>query len=317
MKMLKKVLVTGGCGFIGSRIVQQLINKGYEVHIVDNLSTRGTKNLDNTMLKNTYSWEMDILDARLRSVIKDINPDYIIHQAAQTSVPKSITDPYKDAEINILGSINLIRIANELNVKKFLFASTAAIYGNLDKLSITEDDRGEVTSNYGLSKYTIEKYLELNEKINGLKYCVLRYSNVYGFKQSNAGDSGVISTFYNALIANSTPYIFGDGEQIRDFVYVDDVAKANILAMESEHNGIYNVSSNKKITINEVFNTIKTLMKKNIEPIYGKEREGDIKMSVLSNQKIKEELGWRCTTSFVEGINQIINIEKQHKRQYV
>ncbi|HDR8072372.1 TPA: NAD-dependent epimerase/dehydratase family protein [Bacillus cereus] len=315
--MLKKVVVTGGCGFIGSRIVQQIINKGYEVHIVDNLSTGSTKNLDNMTLNNTYLWEMDILDDRLLSVIKDINPDYIIHQAAQTSVLKSITDPYKDAEINILGSINLIKIANELNLKKFIFASTAAIYGDLDKLSITEDDRGELTSNYGLSKYTIEKYLELNGKINGLKYCALRYSNVYGFKQNNLGDIGVISSFYNALITNSTPYIFGDGEQIRDFVYVDDVAKANILAMESEHTGIYNVSSNKKTTINEAFNTIKTLMKKNIDPIYSKEREGDIKMSVLSNQKIKEELGWRCTTSFVEGINQFINIEKEHKRQYV
>ncbi|WP_158236265.1 NAD-dependent epimerase/dehydratase family protein [Bacillus cereus] len=315
--MQKKVVVTGGCGFIGSRIVQQLINKGYEVHIVDNLSTGSTTNLKNTLLENLHLWKVDILDTKLFSVIKDINPDYIIHQAAQVSVPKSISNPYKDAEINILGSINLIKIANEINVKKFIFASTAAVYGNLNKLSITEDDRGEPTSNYGLSKRTIEKYLELNEKNNGLKYCVLRYSNVYGFKQCNLEGMGVISKFYNALITNSTPYIYGDGEQIRDFVYVADVAKANILALESEHTGIYNVSSNEKTTINEAFNTIKTLVKKNVEPIYSKEQVGDIKVSVLSNQKIKEELGWRCTTSLVEGISQIINIEKKHRKQYV
>ncbi|ASF40745.1 UDP-glucose 4-epimerase [Halobacillus halophilus] len=300
---MEKVLVTGGCGFIGSHIVENLLEEGFKVAIVDNLQSGKLKNIPD----NVEFYEKDITSPDIVDTIVNIKPNYIIHQAAQVSVFESICDIKKDSEINIQGSVNVINAAKEADVNKIVFASSAAVYGNPEYLPIDVNHSTIPLSPYGLSKYTVEQYLRIAKEHYNIDYTVLRYSNVFGPKQDARGEGGVISIFADRIINKADVTIFGDGEQTRDFIYVKDVARANVNAIKNGHGKIYNVSSGEKISINQLFEQMIRINNSNINVRYKAERNGDIQHSLLSNDITREELQWELKYTFNEGLQETVD----------
>ena len=224
--MTEKVLVTGGVGFIGSHIVDKLVQEGFDVVVVDNLSTGDVQNVNS--LARFY--HADINNASF--IFKKEQPDYVAHHAAQINVRSSIDDPVNDAEQNIMKSLRLIELCRKFKTKKFVFASSGGtVYGNPDSLPAKEDAELKPLSPYGIAKATVERYLEFYFRNFGFEYIALRYANVYGPRQNPKGEAGVISVFINQMLNGQRPCIWGDGAQTRDFVYVDDVAEANLAAI--------------------------------------------------------------------------------------
>lgn len=308
---MEKVLVTGGAGFIGSHIVDKLLEEGYEVAVFDNLSTGKLENLRD----KTYTfYEGDITNKKkVYAAVADFQPHYIIHQAAQVSVAKSVENMEEDARINIMGSINVINAAKDYAVKKIVYASSAAVYGEPQYLPIDENHPINPQSPYGISKFTVELYLKVANELYGIDYTILRYANVYGPRQDAKGEGGVVAIFAEKIANGETPTIFGDGEQTRDFIYVTDVAAANVLAIKEGRNKILNISTNTITNINYLSNLINSTFHKEITPIYGEERKGDIKSSVLNNKSSKEALNWEPRISIEEGIDKIAEYYKVSK----
>lgn len=301
---MEKVLVTGGAGFIGSHVVEKLIEKGYKVAVVDNLST-GKK--DNIKGCEVEFYHCDITDAlHLFQVVETFQPDYIIHLAAQVSVTESVKNITYDSMVNIQGSVNVIEAAKKYNIKRIVFSSTAAVYGNPEYLPIDINHKTEPTSPYGLAKYTVEQYLKLAYELYELDYTILRYSNVYGPRQDSKGEGGVVAIFSDKLSNHERPIIYGDGNQTRDFVYVKDVAEANVLSLKNNRNGIYNVSTCERISINDLLNTMFEAINSPIKPIYKEERKGDIKHSILDNHQTRHFIGWFPNIFLKEGIKSTI-----------
>lgn len=272
-------MVTGGCGFIGSHIVDKLIDENYQVGVVDNLLTGKLEHLSPIV---TF-YKCDIVDRNFLKVVEDFQPEFIIHQAAQVSVPVSINNILLDADINIKGTSQVIDAARRNKVKKIVFASSAAVYGDPQYLPIDENHPINPKSPYGLSKYTAELYLQLARNLYGIDYTILRYSNVYGPRQDSQGEGGVVSIFINKLIRGECPTIFGDGEQTRDFVYVEDVAMANVNALKFGENGIFNISSGTQTSVNQLYSMLIESLSILKKPFYTESRLGDIKHSVLDN----------------------------------
>ncbi|HCD08834.1 MAG TPA: UDP-glucose 4-epimerase [Thermoanaerobacter sp.] len=297
-----KVLVTGGAGFIGSHVVDLLIENGYEVIIVDNFST-GKEEFIN---KKAIFYKKDITDENLCEIFKKEKPDYVIHQAAQIEVQKSIDNPVFDAKVNILGTVYLLECCRKSGVKKVIYASSAAVYGNPEYLPIDEKHKVNPISYYGISKHTPEHYFEVYRQLYGLKYTILRYANVYGIRQDPKGEGGVISIFIDKMLKGERPIIFGDGNQTRDFVYVKDVAKANLLALERGDNEVVNISTNKPTSINELVEIMNKIMNTSLKPIYAEPRKGDIIHSYLDNKKALDVLGWKPEYSLEEGLRETI-----------
>ncbi|MCY6353986.1 NAD-dependent epimerase/dehydratase family protein [Clostridium sp. ZS2-4] len=297
-----KVLVTGGAGFIGSHIVDLLIEEGYEVVVLDNLSHGKVENIN----AKAVFYKVDIREKYIKDIFSKEKPDYVIHEAAQINVINSIKNPILDAEINILGAINILEACKESRVKKIVYPASAAIFGEPEYLPIDEKHPLNMLSPYGISKHTVEHYLEVYNKIYGIEYVSLRCSNVYGPRQDSSGEGGVISIFCNKMINGERPIIFGDGEQIRDFIYVTDVARATLMTMESNSNEIFNVCSSTKTTINNLVRFINKALNKDIKPIYKDERKGDIKFSFMSNRKINSILKWEQKISIEEGISKMV-----------
>lgn len=281
------MLVTGGCGFIGSHIVDKLIDARYEVAVVDNLSTGKIENID---VNKVSFYECDIVNEAFINVVRDFEPEYIIHQAAQASVPVSISNLLLDTDINIKGSINLIEAARRNKVKKIIFASTAAVYGEPHYLPIDEKHPINPQSPYGLSKYTVEQYLKLANSLYGIDYTILRYSNVYGPRQDATGEGGVVAIFAEKFARRETQTIFGDGEQTRDFIYVEEVADANIKALKNISEKVINISTGKSLSINDLYKKMAEITKSPQKPVYKSERAGDIRNSVLLNEKKQGQL---------------------------
>nr|WP_309101231.1 NAD-dependent epimerase/dehydratase family protein [Fredinandcohnia onubensis] len=302
-----KVLVTGGAGFIGSHIVDLLVEQGYEVIVVDNLSTGHLTNLT----PNARFYKADIRTSKLDDIFQQEKPAYVIHQAAQVDVSKSILDPSKDAEINILGTVRLLSCCVKYNVQKIIYASSCAVYGETDDCSITESFPIKPLSFYGLSKYIPEVYIKLFHELHRLPYTILRYANVYGPRQSPKGEGGVISIFFKKLISRESPSIYGNGEQTRDFVFVKDVAKANVLSLHKGSNEILNIGSNEKISINQLYQMI-TSITPNSPPIYHSPRKGDILYSRLDNEKAKRVLGWEPSKPLLEGLKESYEFYLDH-----
>lgn len=296
-----KILVTGGAGFIGSHISDYFIENGYEVVIVDSL-IHGNREFINP---SAVFYEMDITDPDLIKVFEKEKPDYVSHHAAQIKVLNSVTDPIMDAQINIIGSINILECCRKTNVKKIIYPSSAAIFGNPMYLPIDEAHPLNMISGYGVSKHTVEHYLEVYNKLYGLEYTSFRYANVYGPRQDSTGEGGVISIFAEQFEKGITPTIFGDGEQTRDFVYVKDIARANYFAINEGLTGLYNVSSNIATSVNDLIDIFNRVYGKNIKPIYEQERPGDIKHSYMSYDKINKACGWAPTYSIEEGITKM------------
>ena len=295
-----KVLVTGGAGFIGSHIVDTLIESGYEVVVVDNLSTGKKEYLHD----KAVFYNLELHSKQLDGVFAKELPDFVIHAAAQVDVSISINDPYYDAYSNILGTIHLLDLCREYQVKKVIYASSCAVYGETGDYSIQESSIIQPISFYGASKYTPEQYIQLYQKLYGLSFTILRYANVYGPRQTPKGEGGVISIFVKKLLKNENPIIYGDGTQTRDFVYVKDVAHANLLALTKGENQIFNVSLNKKTSINELFLLLSLLIPHSAVPIYKPSRNGDILYSRLDNQKAKELLGWQPEFDLFKGLSE-------------
>jgi len=294
-----RVLVTGGFGFIGSHIVDTLIRNNYEVAVYDNLSTGSLNNIHSKVQVFIESVEDE---ASLEKAMKTFRPDYVVHEAAQVSVQHSISDIQNDALINIIGTINIIKFSKKYDVKKVVFASSAAVYGNSIVTPISVSEPTHPLSPYGLSKKTSEDYLKLAKDLYDLDYAVLRYSNVYGPRQTTNGEGGVISIFTNQVINNEKPIIYGDGLQTRDFIYVEDVANANLKALRYDGSGTFNISSTSSTSINQLLSVIRNFGKQDIFPIYKPAKNGDIKESLLSNKLSIQLLDWQPVFSLEKGL---------------
>lgn len=298
-----KILVTGGAGFIGSHIVDEYIKLGHEVSIVDNMSHGKEANVN--AKANLY--KIDIRDKELYKVFEEGNFDVVCHQAAQISVPHSIEDPFTDADINILGTLNILECCKRYGVKKVIYPASAAIFGEPKYLPVDENHPLNMQCGYGVTKHTVEHYLDVYNKLFGINYTVFRYANVYGPRQDATGEGGVVAIFSEKFLANEAPFIFGDGEQTRDFVYVKDVANANVKALTSLDNGVYNVATNYEISVIDLFNIFKELTNSDLSPVFKEERAGDIKYSYMTFDKIKEACGWEPKYSLKEGLKETLD----------
>ena len=297
------ILVTGGAGFIGSNIVDKLVGRGDKVVIVDNLST-GKKEYINEKAK---FYKMNLLDDELEDFFKEEDITHVIHQAAQIDVQKSFENPVFDANNNILGTLNLLNYCAKYDVKKIVYASSAAVYGEPDYLPIDEEHPIKAMSPYGISKHTSEHYIKMYKDAYDLNYTILRYSNAYGPRQDPKGEGGVISIFVDRMIDSKKPIIYGDGEQTRDFIYVADLVSANIAALEKGDNELVNVSCNTRDSINELTEIINNILNSDLSPVYKDPKAGDIKHSELDNTKAEDILEWKPEYNLKEGLIKTIN----------
>lgn len=302
-----RVCVTGGAGFIGSHLVDRLIALGHTVLVIDNLTT-GVREFVNP---KAVFIEMDVRDANIESIFVDFKPQVVFHEAAQTMVPASMENPKMDCDVNLLGLVNILEASRKHKVEHFLMPSSAAVYGDLDTLPLTEDMIGKPTSFYGLTKLTGEGYLRIYEQAFGLKTVCFRYSNVYGPRQGDGGEGGVISIFTRLINEGQGLTIFGDGEQTRDFIYVDDVVEANIKAMNHpELTGVYNISTNTSTSVNKLVSYFKSISNKDLLVYYEAERTGDIRHSRLCNQKAKVDFDFLATVDLERGLRDTISYFK-------
>ncbi len=294
------ILVTGGAGFIGSHLVDGLIAEGHHVIIVDNLSTGSRKNLN----PKAVFYEEDIRHTEaLDRIFADEKVQIVFHEAAQTLVPYSMEHPKEDAELNIMGLINVLDMCRKYHVEKIIFSSSAAVYGDNLNVPLKEDQPLMPTSFYGLTKVTAEKYIQMYHDVFGLSYAILRYSNVYGERQGSHGEGGVVYVFSKALVQGKDLTIFGDGEQSRDFIYVKDVARANIKAMDAAvPSGIYNVSTAIETTINALKEILLYFSRVPVQVSYADARGGDIYRSALDNTAAKQVLQWKPATKLLQGL---------------
>lgn len=303
-----KVLITGGAGFIGSHIANLLIKKNYDVVILDNLSHGKLENIDS----KAKFYKVDIRSKEIADIFSKERPHYVIHEAAQINVNTSIENPIEDAEINILGTINLLEACKKYSVKKVIFPASAAIFGEPEYLPIDEKHPLKMISPYGVTKHTVEHYLYMYYKLYGIEYVSLRCSNVYGPRQDTSGEGGVISIFCNKIINNERPIIYGNGEQVRDYIYIEDLVRANLMVLEKNIIGIYNLCTNTKTTVNSLVDIINKYLGKNTEPIYEDFRVGDITESRMSYDKIYNEIGWKPLYDINEGIKNTLLYMKDY-----
>jgi UDP-glucose 4-epimerase len=299
-----KILVTGGAGFIGSHVVDTYVAAGFEVIVVDDLSTGRLSNLN----PEVTFYKLDIRSPRLSEVFKKEKPDFINHHAAQMDVRRSVLDPLFDANVNILGTINLIECAKKYQVKRFIYISTGgAVYGEPEYLPCDESHPINPICQYGISKHTVEHYLFLYQQNYGLDYVVIRYPNVYGPRQDPGGEAGVVAIFTRAMLRDEQVTINGDGEQARDFVYVKDCAQANLLALRTEKpNTIYNIGCGQATTVNEIFTLLKKTTGYPREAIYGPAKVGETRRIFLSADKARRELKWMPTVDLESGLKQTV-----------
>lgn len=298
-----KILVTGGAGFIGSNIVDAYINEGHEVVIVDNMST-GDKGNVNPKAKFI---EMDIRDAKMNDFMMKEKFDVVSHHAAQIDLRKSVENPAFDIDVNVIGSVNLLEACVKSGVKKVIFASTGgAIYGEHDYFPADEEHPTRPYAPYGINKLSVEKYLFYYNYVYSLNYVVLRYANIYGPRQNPHGECGVIAIFTDKILNKVHPKINGDGGQTRDYVYVGDVVKANVLALKTTEPKIYNIGTTKETDVNYIFNKLNTFAKTGFAEEHGPEKKGEQRRSQLSYKKIQDELGWKPDMDIEKGLEKTI-----------
>jgi len=301
-------LVTGGAGFIGSHIVDGLIEEGHQVAVVDDLSTGRKENLN----PDARFYELDIQSSELSRVFDEFSPEWVCHQAAQIDVRKSMRDPAFDARVNILGGINLLEEARKHQVEKIVYASSGgAVYGEPQHMPVDENHPINPECPYGASKHCLEKYLQLYHRMHGLKYVTLRYSNVYGPRQDPFGEAGVVAIFTGQYLKGETPRIYGDGEQTRDFVYVEDVVKANLKAFRY-HGGerVFNIGSGKETSVNQIAQKLKELTGSDIQATHTDPVEGEVKHIYLDCTKAMKKLKWNKETDIHEGLAETVKYFK-------
>lgn len=298
-----KVLVTGGAGFIGSHIVDLFLERGNEVFVIDNLINGKRSNIN----KDAVFYLCNILDYdNMLKVFKVNKPEVVIHHAAHVSVSSSIKEPQIDALSNICGTINVLKCCKEVGVRKIIYASSAAAYGELEYFPVDEEHPTSPISFYGLSKQTCEEYIKLYERYFQLNYTIFRYANVYGARQNSNSDGGVISILVDKFMNEEKITIYGDGKQTRDFIYVKDVALANYMALREGDNETINICSNKEISIIDLYQLIMSITKKDIGIKYLSHRSGDIYRSIMDNSKAVNILKWLPKYSLKDGLSELI-----------
>lgn len=299
MKNLK-VLVTGGAGFIGSNLVDRLLQEGCEVVVVDSFVTGKRENIN----KQARVYELDVCDEELFRVFRRENFDVVFHLAGQSGFSSSMINQYEDAKNNILGTINVAKNCGEYNVKKLIFGSTIDVYDSCG-VNIKETDKIYGESYNALSKRSAEIYLERLSLEYGIKYCILRYSNVYGMRQTDTGEGGIIGMNIKRMMNKSMPYMFGDEEMKRDFVFVDDVVEASLKAVVNGE-GIYNIAYGKGVSQREVTEIMKSALKRSSAVVKSEIRKGEVFYSSVNIEKAKVELDWCPQFSIEEGISKMI-----------
>lgn len=306
-----KILVTGGAGFIGSHLVDRLIQHGHEVVVVDNLATGYRHNLN----PRARFYETSLLDSSLSAVFQREKPDIVNHHAAQNDVRRSNTNPVFDAQHNIIGSIRLIQCCIEHSVQKVIYASSGGtVYGEPTYLPVDEAHPIAPISPYGISKHTVEHYLFLAAASAGINYTVLRYANIYGPRQHPHGGAGVVAIFAESMLRGVSPTIFGDGSSTRDYLFISDAVEANLLTLTGGDREIYHVSTGLQISLNELFCQLKRALGSStgcedivkMSPVYADPRPGEIHRIALNPAKIERDLGWIPKTSLQDGLAQTV-----------
>ncbi len=301
-----RILVTGGAGFIGSHIVDQCVAAGHEVAIVDNLWEEGGGKDGNLNPKARF-FHADITDeARLQSIFDEIRPEVVSHQAAQHSVAISTRDPRLDARVNVLGLLNVLTNCTRAGTRKIIFASSGATYGTPARLPIDEEVPQRPESPYGITKMVAEYYLRYWQEANNLTYTALRYGNVYGPRQDPNGEAGVIAIFAKRFLDHNTVRIDWDGEQKKDYVYVEDVARANLLAIEHGDNDIFCLGTGRAASVNELYQVLAKITGYKPEVVRAPKRPGDIYLAYFDCSKAERVLGWKPQVTLEEGIEKTV-----------
>jgi UDP-glucose 4-epimerase len=298
-----KIVVTGGAGFIASHIADAYINRGHEVYIIDDLSTGQKRNLN----PNAKIYTVDIADPKAAQLIAEIKPDVLNHHAAQMDVRRSVADPTFDARINIIGFINLLEACKDAGVKRVIFSSSGgAVYGDREPIPATVAHETLPLSPYGVSKLTGELYLGYYHMAFGLPYAALRYANVYGPRQSTLGEAGVVAIFISQLLTGKSPVINGDGKQTRDYVFVGDVVRANVAALDANYTGAMNIGTGKETDVVTVCKLLREGVGSPVEAIHGPAKLGEQRRSCLETALARKVLGWRPEVGLKEGLAQTI-----------
>lgn len=294
-----KILVTGGAGFIASHITDAFINEGHQVVVLDDLSTGFEKNI-NPAAKFIKA---NICDKNLDQLFEAEKFDLVNHHAAQMDVRRSVKDPEFDATTNILGTLNLLQNAKKFGVKKFMFASTGgAVYGEQEYFPADEKHNTQPKSPYGISKLAVEKYLYFYNSEFGLNYSILRYANIYGPRQNAMGEAGVVAIFSTKLLKGEQPIINGSGKQTRDYVFVGDVVKANLLLLNDRDSDIFNVGTTIETNVNQLFNLLNKITGANKDEVHGPAAAGEQMRSVITSEKLFKKFGWKPSTKLEEGL---------------
>jgi UDP-glucose 4-epimerase len=305
-----KILVTGGAGFIASHIADAFINNGHEVFVLDNLLTGFERNIN----PKAKFIKADICDKEISELFKKEKFDVVNHHAAQMDVRRSVADPAFDANTNILGTINLLQNCVKTGVKKFMFASTGgAVYGEQSYFPADEKHPTSPLSPYGISKLTVEKYLFFYNAQYKLRYSILRYANIYGPRQNSAGEAGVVAIFSNKLLKKEQPIINGTGLQTRDYVFVGDVVKANVLALGDENNDIYNVGTAKETNVNDMYTLLNNIIGNGQKEKHGPAAPGEQMRSVITSDKLYKKFGWKPSTTLKEGLQKTVEFFKNQQ----
>jgi UDP-glucose 4-epimerase len=293
------ILVTGGAGFIGSHVVDAYVTEGHNVVVVDDLSSGHRENVS----PKADFYELDIRDAGIDEILTRHSIEVVNHLAAQMDVRRSVADPFFDASVNVLGGLNVFECARKAGVRKFIFSSTGgAIYGEQDYFPADEEHAMRPLSPYGITKLVTEKYLFYYREVFGIDYVVLRYANVYGPRQSPHGEAGVVAIFARKMLNGEVPIINGDGRQTRDYTYVGDVVKANLLALHYAGSNTFNIGTGIETDVNELFHKLRALLNPPCPEVHGPAKIGEQLRSVIDHGKIRRTCGWSPDVSLLEGL---------------
>ncbi len=297
--MKQTVLVTGGAGFIGSHVVDTLLEAGYEVAVVDDLSSG---HIENIPVRASF-YRLDIRKEGLEEIFQVVYPDYVAHQAARASVRESLEKPVLYADVNLVGSVNLLECCRKYEVKKVVYASTGgAVYGEPERLPVDESHPIRPLDPYGASKHHVEHHLHVSRHNSGLQFTTLRYPNVYGPRQDPHGEARVVAIFTVQMLDNKAVTINGTGEQERDFVYVGDVARANLLALKAGECREYNLGTGHGTSINQLFQELQKLTDYRHDPLHAPPKQGEVFKTALDSQAAQRDLGWTAEVSLEEGL---------------
>lgn len=293
-----KMVVTGGAGFIGSHLVNRLVSQGYEVHVIDNLTTGDPGRLHAEAVLHVT----DVGSVQAATYIRLLKPDVVFHLAAQADVQQSIKSPTADAYVNVMGTLNILEACRTAKVRKIIFSSTSEVYGNIVQDVLTENDPVCPISFYALSKLTAEQYIALYNHFYGLEYTILRYGHVYGPKQTTVGEGGIIADIGEQVSSGLPLSIYGDGTQTRDFIYVKDVVEATLAAIELGHSDTLHVSTGQGTSVNQLVHIVREQFTGAVDVNYLPTKQGDIHHICLDNAKIRTLLNWQPEYSIEQGI---------------